>query len=194
MLEDIQYALRQARKAPGFAFAAITTLALGIGAAAAMFVLIQGVLLSPPPYANPDRLVFLTQARVDGQPYLQGHDHRPMDRLASRQPRRSSRLRSTAGRSTSWSCPTAANRSAAWSSRADFFKRLGRPADARPRVSPDEEPPGRRHATQPPARRAANGRHHRPRTCGSVSSTATRTSSARRCKSAACRHRCRSSV
>ena len=72
MLEDLQYALRQVRKSPGFAFAAITTLALGIGAAAAMFVLIQGVLLSPPPYANPGRLVFLTQARVDGQPYLQG--------------------------------------------------------------------------------------------------------------------------
>lgn len=72
MRQDVQYALRQARKAPGFAFAAITTLALGIGAAAAMFVLIQGVLLSPPPYASPDRLVFLTQARLDGQPYLQG--------------------------------------------------------------------------------------------------------------------------
>ena len=72
MLEDVRYAWRQARKAPGFAFAAITTLALGIGAAAAMFVLIEGVLLSPPPYANPDRLVFLTQARLDGRPYLQG--------------------------------------------------------------------------------------------------------------------------
>jgi len=72
VLEDVQYAFRQARKAPGFTFAAITTLALGIGAAAAMFVLIQGVLLSPPPYANPDRLVFLKPARLDGQPYLQG--------------------------------------------------------------------------------------------------------------------------
>ena len=72
MLEDVQYAWRQARKAPGFAFAAVTTLALGIGAAAAMFVLIQGVLLSPPPFANPDRLVLLTQARLDGQPYSQG--------------------------------------------------------------------------------------------------------------------------
>src|SRR6476469_1292077 len=72
MLEDVQYAFRQARKAPGFAVAAITTLALGIGAAAAMFVLVQGVLLSPPPYAKPDRLVFLTPSRVDGQPYLQG--------------------------------------------------------------------------------------------------------------------------
>src|SRR5689334_7543006 len=37
-----------------------------------MFVLIQGVLLSPPPYASPERLVFLSPARVDGQPYTQG--------------------------------------------------------------------------------------------------------------------------
>jgi putative ABC transport system permease protein len=72
MLEDVRYALRQARKAPGFALAAVTTLALGIGAAAAMFVLIQGVLLSPPPYTHPERLVFLTQSRQDGQPYSQG--------------------------------------------------------------------------------------------------------------------------
>src|SRR5262245_62130950 len=72
MLEDVRFALRQARKAPGFALAATATLALGIGAAAAMFVLIQGVLLSPPPYAKPDRLVFLKQARLDGQPYLNG--------------------------------------------------------------------------------------------------------------------------
>ena len=72
MLGDVRYALRQGRKAPAFSLAAITTLALGIGAAAAMFVLIEGVLLSPPPYGRPDRLVFLTPARQDGQPYLQG--------------------------------------------------------------------------------------------------------------------------
>ena len=58
MLEDLRYASRQFRKNPGFAVAAVITLGLGIGAAAAMFVLIQGVLLSPPPYADPDRLVF----------------------------------------------------------------------------------------------------------------------------------------
>src|SRR5687767_14650488 len=72
MLEDVRYALRQGRKAPAFSLAAIITLALGIGAAAAMFVLVEGVLMSPPPYARPDRLVFLTPARQDGQPYLQG--------------------------------------------------------------------------------------------------------------------------
>jgi putative ABC transport system permease protein len=37
-----------------------------------MFGLIQGVLLSPPPYADPDRLLLLAPSRVDGQPYQQG--------------------------------------------------------------------------------------------------------------------------
>ena len=72
MTEDVRYALRQIRKSPGFAAAAIVTLALGIGAAAAMFGLIHGVLLSPPPYAAPDRLVLVSPKRVDGRPYTQG--------------------------------------------------------------------------------------------------------------------------
>jgi len=71
-MEDVRYALRQLRKAPAFAAAAIVTLALGIGAAAAMFGLIQGVLLSPPPYAAPDRLVLVSPRRIDGRPYTQG--------------------------------------------------------------------------------------------------------------------------
>src|SRR5215469_17466582 len=46
---------------------AILTLALGIGATSAVFTLIQGVLLTPPPYKKPEHLVLLPAARTDGQ-------------------------------------------------------------------------------------------------------------------------------
>ncbi len=68
----MRYALRQLVKNPMFTALAVTTLALGIGAASAMFGLIQGVLLSPPPYVDPGRLVLVSPARVDGQPYRRG--------------------------------------------------------------------------------------------------------------------------
>jgi putative ABC transport system permease protein len=71
MREDFRFALRQLRKNPAFAAIAVVTLGLGIGAAAAMFGLIQGVLLSPPPYADPGRLVLITPARTDGKPFRQ---------------------------------------------------------------------------------------------------------------------------
>lgn len=71
MGKDIRFACRQLAKNPGFALVAILTLGMGIGATAAMFGLIQGVLLSPPPYADPGRLVLLSAARTDGAPYNQ---------------------------------------------------------------------------------------------------------------------------
>lgn len=68
MRKDLLFGLRMLRRQPGFAVIAVLTLALGIGATSAVFSLIQGVLLTPPPYRQPDRLVLINAARTDGKP------------------------------------------------------------------------------------------------------------------------------
>ena len=54
---DLKYALRQLRRAPGFALPAILTLSLGIGAATAVFTVVDRVVLRPLPYPESERLV-----------------------------------------------------------------------------------------------------------------------------------------
>src|SRR5499427_4724686 len=62
MLSEIRFAIRRFRKSPGFTFVVIITLALGIGANAAIFTLVRGVLIKPLVNRDEDRLIYIRQS------------------------------------------------------------------------------------------------------------------------------------
>src|SRR5438874_3647070 len=61
-MNDLKFSLRRLRKSPGFTFVVVITLALGIGANAAIFTLVRGVLIKPLVNRDEDRLIYIRQS------------------------------------------------------------------------------------------------------------------------------------
>ncbi|MFC1544312.1 ABC transporter permease, partial [Gemmatimonadota bacterium] len=66
LLQDLTVGMRGLIRRPGFTLMAVVTLALGIGTTTSMFSVVNGVLLRPLPYEQPDRIVVVSSTEVDG--------------------------------------------------------------------------------------------------------------------------------
>src|SRR5919197_2931705 len=65
MLVDLLHLARSLRRSPASAVAAVATLSLTLGAGASIFAVVDAVVLTPPPFADPDALAMLGEARID---------------------------------------------------------------------------------------------------------------------------------
>jgi predicted permease len=78
LLNDLRYALRQLRRAPGFTIMAVVVIAFGIGATTSLFTVVRSVLLRPLPFRDPARLVMIYEHFRDPSINAQGFNYNPV--------------------------------------------------------------------------------------------------------------------
>jgi putative ABC transport system permease protein len=136
LLRDLRLALRSVRKSPGFTLVAVITLGLGIGANTAIFSVVNGVLLRPLPYLQPERLVVIRETYGDG---LRGTSSGP-DYLDWRARNRGfQQLSAYRQRSVSVTGEGEPEEVAGTLITSDFFRMLGVPLAAGREFAPEEE-------------------------------------------------------
>ena len=133
--QDLRYALRMLRGKPGFTLAAVMSLALGFGASTAIFSIVDGVLLRPLPYPEPERLVRLNEVNERGVK-IRMSEPNYLD-LRARNHSLESIAQYAGGQVVVSGGSEAARAFACWVS-GDFFKAMGVQPFAGRSFSPDE--------------------------------------------------------
>jgi putative ABC transport system permease protein len=82
-VQYVRYTLRQIRKSPGFTTVAVLTLALGIGATAAMYTVLYATILAPMPYPHPEQLVMVWSKTANGRNVVSAGDFLDWKRQSS---------------------------------------------------------------------------------------------------------------
>jgi predicted permease len=141
LLRDLRHSVRLLVRQPGFAVTAILTLALGIGATTAIFSVVNGVLLRPLPFAEPDRIVAVNRFRPSSgriqttQSAPDFHDYRTQNRTFEA-------LAYYTGGETGVTVGGAAGYADVFRVTAGFFESLGVTARLGRLMSVDEAAPG----------------------------------------------------
>ena len=142
LLRDLRYGARMSLKKPGFTLIAVITLALGVGANAAIFTVVNGVLLRPLPYDEPDRLVMLWES--DPRRNIERQLVAPPNLVEWREQSRSLKTSPTgrAVASSTWSWRTESKRRSALTSRPVFSRpcasgRISAARSCRKKIDPE---------------------------------------------------------
>jgi putative ABC transport system permease protein len=142
LVQDMKYAIRMLVKKPGFATITVLTLALGIGANAAIFSAVRAVLLRPLPFPEPDRLVQVFSSTVTSPDGLSGTASPPDFTDWRRDSRSFAELAALNADSFALTGQGAAEQLSGANVTGGFFDVLGLPAHLGRTLTPEDDAPG----------------------------------------------------